>query len=131
MNPSNVKDETGKRYGRLRVIGRAGSKRNGYYSLATWHCECDCGAIVVVAGPSLRKGITRSCGCLRRDITRVIHARPDLTGNVLGEQWFWSDYDLEDLQDRFGVSWKIDANAAMGVLLGESTRDRLWQGRPA
>lgn len=30
----------------------------------TWHCKCDCGNECDVASYQLRKGITRSCGCL-------------------------------------------------------------------
>lgn len=34
-----------------------------------WLCRCECGGLVVVWGSNLRRGITRSCGCLRREVT--------------------------------------------------------------
>lgn len=37
----------------------------GVNSLAYWSCKCECGESVVVSGASLRKGNTKSCGCLR------------------------------------------------------------------
>lgn len=54
-----ITDETGKRYGKLRVIGRA-TKRIG-----VWECVCDCGNTIVVRGAELRKTRSgrRSCGC--------------------------------------------------------------------
>lgn len=32
-------------------------------------CRCDCGTMKVVNSSALRSGKTRSCGCLRRDVT--------------------------------------------------------------
>lgn len=59
----NFIDLAGKRVGRLTVIDRAGMDR----SHATWRCLCDCGKELVVRGQSLRDGISRSCGCYKRD----------------------------------------------------------------
>lgn len=56
-------DETGQRFGRLTVIGRA----KGNSSSAAWLCRCDCGAEKVVEGINLRSGSTVSCGCYARE----------------------------------------------------------------
>ena len=64
---SKAKDMTGLRYGRLLVVCREGSANCG---LATWRCLCDCGNECVVYGAYLRKGNTKSCGCLHRDTSR-------------------------------------------------------------
>ena len=58
---SKVKDEFGKRYGRL-VVERP--YRMERYGMA-WLCKCDCGNEVAVPGVYLRQGKTKSCGCLR------------------------------------------------------------------
>lgn len=57
-------DLTGQRFDRLVVLREAdaGTHRR-------WECRCDCGTTVVVFHPALRSGNTRSCGCLRREIT--------------------------------------------------------------
>lgn len=61
-------DLTNQRFGRLVVQSRADTvARNGN---VCWNCRCDCGNHVVVEGYALRKGITRSCGCLRREVSR-------------------------------------------------------------
>lgn len=56
-----AKSEKGNRYGRLVVLERAGSDR---HYRAQWLCLCDCGDTKVILGQSLRRGLTRSCGCL-------------------------------------------------------------------
>lgn len=62
-------DLTGKRFGRLTVLGRAGiykSPDQETYML-TWRCKCDCGKETVVISVNLLHGATRSCGCLRKE----------------------------------------------------------------
>ena len=63
-----LKDITGQRFGRLVVIDRAGSDTQG---LATWLCKCDCGRSCVVRGAAMRKGNTKSCGCLHVEGARI------------------------------------------------------------
>lgn len=56
-----MKNETGNTYGRLTVIEHAytNPKRGAYFK-----CICECGRTTVVRGHNLRKGKTKSCGCL-------------------------------------------------------------------
>ena len=61
----------GKKFGRLTVIADADytndavnhKRRNRYV-----HCQCDCGNKTSVRVDHLRRGMTRSCGCLSRDL---------------------------------------------------------------
>lgn len=59
-------DRTGKRYGRLTVIGEAPyvTLGNGV-SYPAWICKCDCGNVTTVLSMALGSGNVRSCGCLR------------------------------------------------------------------
>lgn len=69
-------DLTGKRFGRLVVIKQAERKNNRI----AWLCKCDCGNEKVVVGKTLSNGLTRSCGCLRKEITsktQSIHKMSD------------------------------------------------------
>lgn len=43
-----------------------------------WSCRCKCGNIALVRSPSLKRGLTRSCGCLRY--------RPDLRKLLAGKK---------------------------------------------
>jgi len=60
---ARIKDETGKRFGSLVVVGAGPMARN----LRHWVCLCDCGwTTAPISGAALRSGNTRSCGCLKR-----------------------------------------------------------------
>lgn len=68
-------DITGQTFGRLQVIGYMGKARNNH---SLWLCRCDCGNTAVVRGSCLRTGVTRSCGCLAKEVaskTHRIHGR--------------------------------------------------------
>ena len=64
-----VKDLTGQRFGRLVVLSR--DSRGDYISSGirriAWKCKCDCGGEITVIGGNLTSGMTKSCGCLRRE----------------------------------------------------------------
>lgn len=57
-------DLTDKRYGRWLVKSRAPTAKRGTY----WRCICDCGQTAVVFGPDLKRGKSRSCGCLAAEL---------------------------------------------------------------
>lgn len=54
-------DLTNRKFGRLTVVAR----HQGKY----WQCVCDCGNQRVVPSDRLKSGHTRSCGCLRSEVT--------------------------------------------------------------
>lgn len=49
------------RFGRLVVISEAKRTKDNH---KRWLCQCDCGKTTIVDGRDLRKGRTKSCGCL-------------------------------------------------------------------
>ncbi len=61
-------DIAGNQYGRLTVMGRPPGARHGR---TQWVCKCECGETTIVDSWHLRKGITRSCGCLKRECDRA------------------------------------------------------------
>jgi hypothetical protein len=62
---NHVKDITGQRFSRLTVIEFV-EIRDG---VAMWSCLCSCGNKLVCRGVNLKKNNTKSCGCLKRDVT--------------------------------------------------------------
>lgn len=54
-------DLTGKRFGRLTVLEKDSS---GHNKPTIWTCKCDCGKITKVDGHDLKRGKTKSCGCI-------------------------------------------------------------------
>src|SRR4051794_11246094 len=61
------KNLTGRRFGRLVVLGYTG--RNSAEA-PLWLCQCDCGKQKVCLGYSLLCGVTASCNCFRADLVR-------------------------------------------------------------
>jgi hypothetical protein len=59
-----VIDLTGKKFGRLTVIGRSPERSGGK---VCWDCICECGGEKRVKGCSLKSGNTTSCGCRRTE----------------------------------------------------------------
>jgi len=59
--PRPTIDLTGKRFGKLIVLQRAGLDK-GLNVL--WKCQCDCGKTTIAAGTKLKSGVPKSCGCL-------------------------------------------------------------------
>lgn len=59
-------DLTGRKFSRLFVIEKAGYI---YGKRLAWLCQCECGKSKVVYGASLTQGKTRSCGCLKDEIS--------------------------------------------------------------
>lgn len=63
-----AKDLTGQRFGRLLVIGRAGSNGRGD---AQWLCRCDCGEQRIILRSALVSGATVSCGCRSKETLTI------------------------------------------------------------
>lgn len=57
----NLIDE---KFGRLTVVAYVGIKNR----MGTWLCDCDCGTQIEVCTASLRRGRTKSCGCLQKEV---------------------------------------------------------------
>lgn len=60
-------DLTGQRFGRLVVVGSAGSAVVGRSVKAVWKCACDCGAECLRPSGHLKYKLSASCGCGKRE----------------------------------------------------------------
>ena len=69
----------GKRFGRLIVIKRVNNKGNNQFYL----CKCDCGKEKIIQKYSLIYGKTRSCGCLRKEISSRKNKTHNMTNSRL------------------------------------------------
>ncbi len=65
VSRSRMIDITSQRFGRLTATRFVGGARS------RWQCACDCGGETVVESYKLRSGLTRSCGCLQREIAAL------------------------------------------------------------
>lgn len=84
IRPANFKDLTGQTFGRLTVVSLAPSHLSARKKSVRWNCRCACGKVKPILGYSLKKGETKSCGCLRRELA----AKREITHGhtVLGKQ---------------------------------------------
>lgn len=65
----------GKRFSSLTVIAEAPSKNGRTY----WLCRCDCGREKIILASSLKRGLTRTCGCVN------LGKRTQLVGQRFGK----------------------------------------------
>ena len=75
-------DLTGKRFERLIVLERDKSVNSN--KGAYWLCKCDCGNIKSISSKSLRQGLTKSCGCLNKEIISQQKVISDMIGEKFG-----------------------------------------------
>ncbi len=85
------KDLTGRRFGKLTVLGASDQRANGFM---VWNCQCDCGNMKGVPTPNLTSGRTKSCGCGRLK---------DLTGKQFGKL---TVIEKTDIRSNGFVVWK-------------------------
>jgi hypothetical protein len=100
----------GDRFTRLTVIGTADpvkiiSKSGKSYTRRYFHCICDCGKKVKLAGQNLvDNGNTKSCGCLAKELRqqkRLSNNRGIINQIILG-------YKRKERGGRFG--WSLEYN---------------------
>lgn len=57
-------DLTGQKFTRLTVVSRDNTSTKS----VRWNCVCDCGNTTNVAANELKRGSSRSCGCLQKEL---------------------------------------------------------------
>lgn len=76
---TRVVDLTGRRFGRLTVLGRIPGP-----SPIKWNCRCECGQLVTPRGSSLQYGSSLSCGYACPLSVRISPKRIDMVGRRFG-----------------------------------------------
>lgn len=71
-------DLVGQRFGRLQATARAADASDGR---SQFHVMCDCGSATIALGKRLKNGMTKSCGCLKDEVSgmRLRLVRTDRT----------------------------------------------------
>jgi len=73
----------GQEFGCWTVLSEAG-RRHGH---VMWLCQCQCGTKRIVEGVSLRKGGTKSCGCMHEDLMAHLKGTHRLSNTSTHEVW--------------------------------------------
>lgn len=108
----------GGRFGRLIVLCRSQRRGKDTY----WDCECDCGAIRIVAGSKLTSGHTKSCGCYSVDRARAAHTvhSCNIKGMVSREYHSWNGMKQRCFNQR---NAKYPRYGARGITVCERWRN--------
>jgi len=85
-------DLTGQKFGRLTVIEKAEKTKHG---ATKWRCKCECGNETFVISDELRKGATQSCGCYKKEISKILakehiagkNKTHGKTGTLIYKEW--------------------------------------------
>lgn len=80
---SKMVDMTGKKFGQLTVVKFSHTKNKKAY----WECTCDCGSTCVKSGQDVRRGHTKSCGCLIVDKATAESTIHGMSGTPTYESW--------------------------------------------
>jgi hypothetical protein len=80
---SKIEIENGQKFGRLTVISNQGFI-DGFIR---YECKCDCGNTKVIPKNRLLTGNTKSCGCLRRDVTGQMRKTHNMSKTRLNRIW--------------------------------------------
>lgn len=75
---SRLIDLTNQKFGKLLVLSRA----ENIGKQVRWNCRCDCGQEVIVYGTNLRRGLTQSCGCYRKE-----KLKEEKLQNIIGNKY--------------------------------------------
>lgn len=78
-----MRDLTGTRFGRLVVTGFSHRAKSNYY----WNLLCDCGNGITSDRSGLSRGVTKSCGCLHKEIAGKINRKHGLYKHPLYNVW--------------------------------------------
>lgn len=66
---SRFRDLTAQKFTRLLVQWPAGRTKSSHIH---WLCLCDCGEFRTINGENLKRGLTKSCGCLSIEVSTAI-----------------------------------------------------------
>lgn len=127
-------DLTNQKFGRLLVLNRDEDyvSPSGKLKRVRWRCKCTCGEECIVNTDALKKGRTKSCGCLQRENLNKINRHGAIKTNeykIVGEIVFVSVKnstekvlcDLEEWGNLKKYYWNLNSNGyVISVINGKS-----------
>lgn len=86
-NKHSFRDITGQTFLGIYVIKLSHVVKYGRKSKHHWEARCHCGKIFTIAGESLKRGGTKSCGCLKNKLISQSSTRHGQTGKAEYLSW--------------------------------------------
>ena len=114
-------DLIGQKFGKLTVFERADDciHPSGKHS-TRWLCKCDCGNEIIVIGQHLKKGLTKSCGCLQKRYNTFDLSNGYGIGYTSKGEEFW--FDIEDYSKIKDYCWYVSSNGYLATGSGKNTK---------
>ena len=104
-------NEVGNKYGRWIVLQRA--ERKGKWNGARWLCRCSCGTEREVDQAHLRDSSSKSCGCLKNELTKSRNRRIALPAGQAAINNKFSSWKLN--AKRRGYKWELTKEQAFSL----------------
>ena len=86
---SRIADISGIQFGRLTAMSDVGVDKYGY---RYWKCDCECGGKVIVRSHELKRGHTKSCGCIQKAHRSTLGGRNILAYGEASANELFSSY---------------------------------------
>lgn len=102
-------DITNKKFNRWNVLEKATRDKHGK---GQWLCECECGTQRIVAASSLRKGLSKSCGCYKHET--LSKGFKEISGA------FWRKFERH--ADKRGIEFLITIEEAWEIFLNQDRK---------
>lgn len=91
--PKNIPLKPGQKFNRL-VVVKLDHKKEYVYPRGKqrafqeyYLCKCDCGKTAIVYKDSLKRGLTKSCGCWNAEIKSIVHTKHGMEGTRIYRIW--------------------------------------------
>ena len=82
ISETSIIDLSNQRFGRLVVKEK--TYKNG---VMYWKCKCDCGNYSDVLPQHLKRGFIKSCGCLRKDVSKNLNRTHGMSKERIYKEW--------------------------------------------
>lgn len=102
-------DLTGQKFNRWTVISKAPRDKHGK---GQWNCRCSCGNQLVVAGASLKRSLSKSCGCYKREV--LSRGYKDISGA------FWRKFERHAIKRK--IPFKVTLQEAWEIFQKQKGR---------
>lgn len=124
MRKSKYDEIINKKFNRLLVLSYSYTDN---YRSRYFDCKCDCGNLTIVKGYNLVKGITKSCGCLQKEVISKIAKRINTKKRIIKvENFTFSNKDIIIKEDydltMINYIYKITNLVNNKIYIGKSER---------
>lgn len=82
-----LKINNGDRYSKLTILREVPQKMFGGHWFRCVRCLCECGREAIITMNNLRRGHTKSCGCLKSEMTIIRNTKHGMFGTPTYKSW--------------------------------------------